>query len=102
MPASETPSRTSQPLRVLVADDEPMIVRILERILTRRGHEVHAVANAYDAVELLESGPFDAVLVVRVEKMCSMGPDVGRRFPTVDDQSLAGMVRRRNISVFHN
>jgi len=52
-----------RPLRVLVADDEPMIIRVLKRLLERRGHEVHAAADAYEAIDLLNDGDFDAVLV---------------------------------------
>lgn len=52
-----------RPLRVLIADDEPMILRALTRLLERRGHQVHAVGDAYQALELLEHHTFDAVLV---------------------------------------
>lgn len=51
------------PLRVLVADDEPLIRAALQRLLTRRGHHVHPVADAFEAVAALEGNDFDAVLV---------------------------------------
>lgn len=50
-------------LRVLIADDEPMIIEPLTRLLTRRGHEVHAVSDAHQALASLARGRFDAVLV---------------------------------------
>lgn len=50
-------------MRVLIADDEPMILRALKRLLERRGHEVHAACDAYEALELLGRHTFDAVLV---------------------------------------
>jgi CheY-like chemotaxis protein len=56
-------AKADRPLRVLIADDEPLILRALTRLLERRGHEVHAVPDAYQALELLGRGSFDAVLV---------------------------------------
>lgn len=52
-----------RPLRVLIADDEPMILRALTRLLERRGHHVHAVEDAYTAIDLLDRYAFDAVMV---------------------------------------
>lgn len=54
---------SARPLRVLVADDEPLVRAALQRLLTRRGHHVHPVADAYQAVAALEGHDFDAVLV---------------------------------------
>jgi CheY-like chemotaxis protein len=48
---------------VLVADDEPMIVRAIQRMLERRGHEVVTAPDASGALEALEGRDFDAVLV---------------------------------------
>ena len=50
-------------LRVLVADDEPLILRALERLLRRRGHDVDTAADAYGALELLGQNRYDAVMV---------------------------------------
>lgn len=62
-PHSPEPSTPEQRLRVLIADDEPLILRALTRLLERRGHEVQAVPDAYQALEFLRSGLYDAVLV---------------------------------------
>ena len=62
-PTSQPPTADPRPLRVLVADDESMIVRALQRLLERHGHVVHAAPDAYGALELLQDGAFDAVLV---------------------------------------
>lgn len=55
--------RAERPLCVLVADDEPLIVRVLERVLGRRGHQVLSAADAETALALLERHTFDVVLV---------------------------------------
>ena len=52
-----------QPLHVLLADDEPTIVALLRRLLERRGHRVRTAATAEQAIGLVESHRFDAVLV---------------------------------------
>ncbi len=52
-----------QSLRILVADDEPLFLKALERVLARRGHEVVTVTDANQAIERLRAETFDAVLV---------------------------------------
>lgn len=56
-------SSPSRPLRVLIADDEPMILRALTLLLERRGHDVRVANDAYEALEALQEGDFDAVMV---------------------------------------
>ena len=66
MHSQTSPSPTTPPgrrLRILIADDEPMILNALRLLLERRGHEVHAAADAYEALAKLEKGHFDAVMV---------------------------------------
>lgn len=65
MTLSDTPARptSSSPLSILVADDEPMIVKALEALFSNRGHEVHTATNADAALALLASRRFDAALV---------------------------------------
>ncbi len=50
-------------LKILVADDEPLFRRALQSVLEHRGHEVVTAPDAYKAIESLQSGAFDAVLV---------------------------------------
>jgi len=52
-----------RPLAVLVADDEPLIVRALVRLLSGRGHQVRSAPDADTALALLEAQPFDVALV---------------------------------------
>ena len=61
--ASQPSSLPDRPLRILVADDEPMIVKALERLLRRRGHVVDTAPDAYGALAFLEEHRYDAVMV---------------------------------------
>lgn len=66
MQAESARSANGTPVRhlsVLVADDEPMILRAIQRVLERRGHEVVTAPDASGALDLLEGREFDAVLV---------------------------------------
>ena len=53
----------ARPMRILVADDEPIIVSAVQRVLARRGHTVMTAADAAGALALLDSNGFDAALV---------------------------------------
>jgi CheY-like chemotaxis protein len=49
--------------RVLVCDDEFHIVRLLQRQLERQGHQVTSAADGREAIERLENGAFDLVVL---------------------------------------
>lgn len=49
--------------RILVADDEPALLRLLEFVLGRRGYLIQGVSNGNAAVELLESNPPDLAIL---------------------------------------
>ncbi len=70
---SETPvivEDGGQPLRVLLADDEEALRRILTRELIRRGHQVTPAEDGRTALSLLEKEEFDvAVLDVRMPQL---------------------------------
>jgi len=53
----------TEPLAVLVVDDEPAIRRALERALKRWGHTVHLATSGEGAIEILGSSPVDLVLM---------------------------------------
>jgi len=57
------PSAGHRPLRILVADDEPLILRLLKRTLERRGHEVQTAEDAHAALALIGAASFDVALV---------------------------------------
>jgi PAS domain S-box-containing protein len=64
-PMSGEPAResgSSEPIRVLVLDDEPAIRVFLDRVLQAAGMEVTLAADGREALRLIEDGLFDAVL----------------------------------------
>ena len=42
-------------LRILVADDEPALLRLLEFVLGRRGYVIQGVSNGDAAIDMLEA-----------------------------------------------
>jgi CheY-like chemotaxis protein len=49
--------------RVLVADDDPQMRRLIRSVLERDGYEITEVADGLDALEQVESHPFDLMLL---------------------------------------
>src|SRR5260370_36195329 len=48
--------------RILIADDEPMLLRGLDRVLTRAGYDVVTANDGHQAAELLNQLEFDAIV----------------------------------------
>lgn len=69
--------------RVLVIDDEPVIVDVLRQLLVKRGYEVHVAGDAASGRQLLEEQTWDAVLL-----------DV--MLPDADGMELLRWIRDRN------
>ncbi|MFO1068052.1 MAG: ATP-binding protein [Geminicoccaceae bacterium] len=57
------PLQAARPARILVAEDNPTNRRVIGRILERAGHKVTMVDDGMQAVEQLETGAFDIVLM---------------------------------------
>ena len=49
--------------RILVADDEPALLRLLEFVLGRRGYVIQGVTNGNAAVEVLKTESPDLVIL---------------------------------------
>ncbi|HBB68048.1 MAG: hypothetical protein A2X28_10065 [Elusimicrobia bacterium GWA2_56_46] len=49
--------------RILIADDDPDIVDLLETYYRKKGHAVAVVVNGKDALQKLEAEKFDLVLM---------------------------------------
>ena len=69
-------------LRVLVAEDNPVNQRLATRLLEKRGHRAVVAANGREALEALERGTFDLVLM-----------DV--HMPEMDGIEATGEIRQR-------
>ncbi|MEI7607660.1 MAG: PAS domain S-box protein [Rhodospirillaceae bacterium] len=52
-----------QPLRLLLAEDNPINQRLVRSMLQKMGHTVEVAANGKEAVAAVESGNFEAVLM---------------------------------------
>lgn len=51
------------PMRILVAEDNPVNALVIKRILERMGYRAHAVGNGEEAVEVVRRQPIDLVLM---------------------------------------
>jgi CheY-like chemotaxis protein len=61
-PASPAAPRSAERLRILVVDDEPLVIEMLARVL-RRDHDVVAVSCGQDALDQVSGGGwFDAIV----------------------------------------
>lgn len=54
---------TPPPRRILVADDDPSITRLIQVTLTDPRYELTAVANGLEALQAFERQPFDVVIL---------------------------------------
>jgi adenylate cyclase len=54
---------TDQPVTVLAVDDQPTNLRLLDAVLTPRGHRVITTSSGADALSLLETEDVDIVLL---------------------------------------
>jgi CheY-like chemotaxis protein len=57
------PDHGAQPLRILVAEDNPVNQRAATLLLSRLGHDVDVVANGADAVDAILRTEYDLVLM---------------------------------------
>lgn len=60
-------------LRILIADDDELIRRLLARTLERAGHSAHGVADGDEALAALQGGVYDlAILDLRMPGTSAM------------------------------
>jgi PAS domain S-box-containing protein len=58
-------ARPQQPLRVLVVDDEPTVLKVIREFLISDGHAVETAANGREALEKFHPEQFDLVVTDR-------------------------------------
>ena len=63
---SHAESHASEPLRVLVVDDQPVLCEIVAAYLTKDSHLVETAANSREALEKFSIGAFDLVITDHV------------------------------------
>ncbi len=86
-PATDTPAAT-QPLRLLLVEDDATVARVIRGLLEARGHHVTHAGHGLGALGELEADTFDVMLL-----------DLD--LPGVDGYQLAGMVRQRETGARH-
>jgi type IV pilus assembly protein PilB len=62
-PAANDPGIPAGPTRVLVVDDDRQMRRLIRMILEREGHTVAEAADGLDALDMVESGQFDLMVL---------------------------------------
>ena len=62
-PADEASDFTLAPIRVLLAEDNPINQRLVSRLLERRGHQVDVAPTGVEALKCLDSTKYDLVLM---------------------------------------
>jgi CheY-like chemotaxis protein len=80
--APAAPSAALRPLRLLLAEDNPVNQKLAVTLLQKRGHQVMVVDNGRKALAALETADFDAVLM-----------DV--QMPEMDGLEAAAAIRER-------
>ncbi len=87
--------RTNNKLRILVVDDNEDVRNILNKFLSRRGHNVKAVDNGTEAIRLSMSVNFDLVLTDL--KMPNVtGNDVIKALKGLNKSPKIGLVTARS------
>jgi CheY-like chemotaxis protein len=61
-PAAKEPQKAPR-AKILVVDDEPSTLEFLSRLLTNEGHEVEAVSNAAEALEMIKNKRYGLILL---------------------------------------
>ncbi|MGL4555331.1 MAG: ATP-binding protein, partial [Gemmataceae bacterium] len=81
-PPAEPPAPATRPLRLLLAEDNPVNQRLAKALLEKQGHAVTLACDGRQALAALEAGEFDAALF-----------DV--QMPEMDGLTAVGELRRR-------
>lgn len=77
-----SPAAVTRAPRILVVDDEPVLVRLLLRVLGMHGYDARGASDGRDALKQLDESPVDLVL-----------SDV--RMPVMDGPSFLAALQQR-------
>jgi signal transduction histidine kinase/CheY-like chemotaxis protein len=61
-PEADVLDRDRRSVRILVVDDEPMVRRVLDRLLSLRGHEVVQADSGEEALAITSTQSFDVII----------------------------------------
>jgi two-component system, sensor histidine kinase len=106
VPVAAAPPAPSRPLRVLVADDDPINRTVAQRLLERLGHRVRTVADGAAVVSAWRAGLDDVILMDLempgldgVEATREIRRERGVRRPWIIAVSAHGAAERRTASI---
>ena len=72
-PADGAGERSNRPIRILLAEDNPVNQEVAVELLETMGHTVVVAENGIEALALLESGPFDLAFIdMQMPKMSGL------------------------------
>jgi len=87
---------------ILLVDDEPVLLELTSRILTKQGYSVELAENAEQALDLLKEQPFDLMLsdvIMPGMDGYELAAEVEKRYPNIKIQMVSGFSGDRgNIS----
>lgn len=72
-------STTEKLKQILLIDDDELILKVINRILTKEGYDVKTATNGKDALEMLEAQKFD-LLITDIMMPYSNGYEVISKF----------------------
>jgi PAS domain S-box-containing protein len=91
--ATEPVRKSCRPLRVLLAEDNPVNQRLAVRLMEKWGHSVAVVGNGRKALEAWEREPFDLILMdVQMPEMSGLEATVAIRERETAKRSVHGNV----------
>jgi CheY-like chemotaxis protein len=79
--------------KILVVDDEPVVREFISKVLTEEGHQVEAVDNAQDALEMVKSKTY-RIILLDIKMPGLSGIELYKRF-----QKIAPSLARRVVFV---